>query len=449
MRLAYDGFGASFYPDQQLRETWKRYIALLAEAGTLFVWIPCLPAPAADMERAGLFIPGSIRKDGRRLPGFTGNFTEETVRHRTGPPLLSEFRLSRCKEEGRLDFIFHPAVREVRMELRKGQQQKERIPVIEMTIAEKKKIFNRWGYGLFIHYGLYSVYGLGEWLMFLERRNPEEYYRGALPGFRPEKGCARKWVELAVRGGMRYAVLTTRHHEGFFIGEELLHEFAGACREHGLGVGFYYSVADWSDPDYRGGPNSPESWARFVSGTHRRIRELMTGYGKIDYLFYDGCPPPGTWRMHDLHREIRSLQPEMLVSRCGEDTDLKSCEGHANGDPNGIWESCYTLQRGSWGYCKNSPVDKTPCQVAEMLSVEKESISRMESGKIVLNLERLQQFADIYGCSVTELLMDDSVDLQSQAQAVLEMLRPLCREERDAIIRFVGESVRLLKTKGS
>ena len=116
MRLAYDGFGASFYPDQQLRETWKRYIALLAEAGTLFVWIPCLPAPAADMERAGLFIPGSIRKDGRRLPGFTGNFTEETVRHRTGPPLLSEFRLSRCKEEGRLDFIFHPAVREVRME---------------------------------------------------------------------------------------------------------------------------------------------------------------------------------------------------------------------------------------------------------------------------------------------------------------------------------------------
>ena len=91
----------------------------------------------------------------------------------------------------------------------------------------------------------------------------------------------------------------------------------------------------------------------------------------------------------------------------------------------------------------------TQAQVAEMLSVEKESISRMESGKIVLNLERLQQFADIYGCSVTELLMDDSVDLQSQAQAVLEMLRPLCREERDAIIRFVGESVRLLKTKGS
>lgn len=250
-----------------------------------------------------------------------------------------------------------------------------------MTIAEKKKIFNRWGYGLFIHYGLYSVYGLGEWLMFLERRNPEEYYRDALPGFRPEKGCARKWVELAVRGGMKYAVLTTRHHEGYFIGEEILHEFAGACREHGLGVGFYYSVADWSDPDYRGGPASRESWERFVSGTHRRIRELMTGYGKIDYLFYDGCPPPGTWRLRELHREIRALQPEMLVSRCGEDTDLKSCEGHANGDPNGIWESCYSLQSGGWGYCKDSPVDKTPCQVAEMLSN-----NRHNGGNLLLNI---------------------------------------------------------------
>ena len=217
--------------------------------------------------------------------------------------------------------------------------------------------------------------------MFLERRNPKEYYRDALPGFRPEKGCARKWVELAVRGGMKYAVLTTRHHEGYFIGEKILHEFAGACREHGLGVGFYYSVADWSDPDYRGGPASRESWERFVSGTHRRIRELMTGYGKIDYLFYDGCPPPGTWRLRELHREIRALQPEMLVSRCGEDTDLKSCEGHANGDPNGIWESCYSLQSGGWGYCKDSPVDKTPCLVAEMLSN-----NRHNGGNLLLHI---------------------------------------------------------------
>ena len=115
-----------------------------------------------------------------------------------------------------------------------------------MTIAEKKRIFSRWGYGLFIHYGLYSTYGLGEWMMFLERRDAGEYYREALPHFKPRKGCAEEWVELAVRGGMRYAVLTTRHHEGYFVGEELLHEFVNACRAHELGIGFYYSVADWA-----------------------------------------------------------------------------------------------------------------------------------------------------------------------------------------------------------
>lgn len=249
-----------------------------------------------------------------------------------------------------------------------------------MTIAEKKRIFSRWGYGLFIHYGLYSTYGLGEWMMFLERRDAGEYYREALPHFKPRKGCAEEWVELAVRGGMRYAVLTTRHHEGYFVGEELLHEFVNACRAHELGIGFYYSVADWSDPDYCVGPRIPESWERFVRKTHRQIREIMTGYGKIDYLFYDGCPPPETWRLRELHREIRAIQPEMLISRCVEDVDLKSCEGHANGDPERLWESCYTMQP-CWGYNKNEPVDKTPAQVAKMLSD-----NRHNGGNLLLNI---------------------------------------------------------------
>lgn len=249
-----------------------------------------------------------------------------------------------------------------------------------MTIAEKKRIFSRWGYGLFIHYGLYSTYGLGEWMMFLERRDAGEYYREAQPRFKPRKGCAKEWVELAVKGGMRYAVLTTRHHEGYFVGEELLHEFVDACRAHELGVGFYYSVADWSDTDYCAGPRIPESWERFIRKTHRQIREIMTGYGKIDYLFYDGCPPPETWRLKELHQEIRAIQPEMLISRCFEDVDLKSCEGHANGDPERLWESCYTMQP-CWGYNKNEPVNKTSTQVAQMLSD-----NRHNGGNLLLNI---------------------------------------------------------------
>lgn len=90
----------------------------------------------------------------------------------------------------------------------------------------------------------------------------------------------------------------------------------------------------------------------------------------------------------------------------------------------------------------------TQAQAAEKLSVEKESISRMESGKIVLNLERLQQFADLYGCSLTELLIDGTAELQQQAYAIMELLRPLAQDEREAVVRFVGETVRLLKARG-
>lgn len=89
----------------------------------------------------------------------------------------------------------------------------------------------------------------------------------------------------------------------------------------------------------------------------------------------------------------------------------------------------------------------TQAQVAERLSVEKESISRMESGRIALNLERLQQFADIYGCTVSDLIKDGSADVQAQAQSLTEMLSPLSPDEREAVVRFVGETVRLLKMK--
>ncbi len=89
----------------------------------------------------------------------------------------------------------------------------------------------------------------------------------------------------------------------------------------------------------------------------------------------------------------------------------------------------------------------TQAQVAERLSVEKESISRMESGRMALNLERLQQFADIYGCTVSDLIEDGSADVQAQAQSLTEMLSPLSPDEREAVVRFVGETVRLLKMK--
>ena len=91
----------------------------------------------------------------------------------------------------------------------------------------------------------------------------------------------------------------------------------------------------------------------------------------------------------------------------------------------------------------------TQAQVAERLSVEKESISRMESGRIALNLERLQQFADIYGCTVADLIKVGTTDVQAQAQGLADMLSPLSQEEREAVVRLVGDTVRLFKMRNT
>ena len=249
-----------------------------------------------------------------------------------------------------------------------------------MSLEEKKKIFHDWAYGLFIHYGVYSVYGRGEWMMYFERRDPEEYFSKALPQFHPTYENGHYWAELAKRFAMRYAVLTTRHHEGYFIGDEVIRGFVDGCRENRLGVGLYYSVADWSDPDYCKGPKSPESWERFVQKTHRQIKQIMTDYGRIDYLFYDACPPAATWRVKELHQEIRAMQPGLLISRCGADNDLKSCERHNNGAPEGIWETCDSVN-GSWSCNQFDHKWKSAKQLVELFST-----NRHNGGNLLLSI---------------------------------------------------------------
>ena len=250
-----------------------------------------------------------------------------------------------------------------------------------MSLEAKKKIFHDWGYGLFIHYGVYSVYGHGEWKMFLERLNPEEYFKEALPHFHPTYQMGHDWALLAKRFGMRYGVLTTRHHEGYFIGDDVIRGFVDGCRENNLGIGLYYSVADWSDPDYCAGPNNKDGrWERFVQKTHRQIKQIMTDYGQIDYLFYDGCPAPASWRMLELHKEIRALQPGLLISRCIEDTDIMSCERHTGGDPNAVWETCDSLN-GAWSYNPRDNDWRSPQNVINLLST-----NRHNGGNLLLSI---------------------------------------------------------------
>ena len=243
---------------------------------------------------------------------------------------------------------------------------------------KNKTEFLSLAYGMFIHYGLYSVYGRGEWVMSQERMTNEEYF-SVIPQFRNDPSFAERWVELAAECGMRYAVLTTRHHDGYFIGHELVKAFCDSCRKAGLKVGLYYSVGDWSDPDFRGGAGGP-NWKRFVQKTHRQLKDLMSNYGEIDYLFYDGCPSPESWCAKELHAELRRLQPGLLIScRCGLDEDIFSSEQHS-GAHNGAWESCYTLN-DSWGYNPHDNRWKTPEDIVSLLMN-----IRHNGGNLLLNV---------------------------------------------------------------
>ena len=195
-----------------------------------------------------------------------------------------------------------------------------------------------------------------------------------------------RFLELLIgimESGMKYMCLTTRHHEGFALwdskasdfnsvktrcGRDLVKEYVEACRRHGLRVGLYYSVADWGDEGCVNGPGKdPSNWRRFVSVAHQQLTELMSNYGKIDYLFYDGCPPPDKWGCAEINARIRSLQPDILISdRCLMDEDVKSAEQYTLDDPGKLWESCMTINK-SWGYNSGDPYWKSPREIIHTL----------------------------------------------------------------------------------
>jgi alpha-L-fucosidase len=223
-------------------------------------------------------------------------------------------------------------------------------------------------FGMFVHWGLYSQLGRHEWVMNRERIPAGEYERLSRT-WRARPGAAREWCRLARRAGMRYAVLTTKHHEGFCLwdsrqtdfnavrrspGRDLVREFVEACREFDLKVGFYYSLMDWRHPDGARSARSEPARRRFVEFTHGCVRELMTGYGKVDVLWYD-VPWPGRtaawWESRRMNRMVRELQPGIIINnRSFLPEDYATPEEHVTASRAGRdWEACMTFN-GSWGY---------------------------------------------------------------------------------------------------
>ena len=252
-------------------------------------------------------------------------------------------------------------------------------------------------FGLFIHWGLYAqaagswdgkpTGGAGEWIM-NDMQIPLSQYAKLVPQFNPVQFNADDWVRIAKNAGMKYIVITSKHHEGFGMypsaltdwcikstpfQRDPLKELAAACKKEGLKLCFYHSIMDWHSPLYA--PRKPwndidktppdfDAYDAYLKG---QLKELLTGYGPIGVLWFDG-QWENTWtydRGVDLYNYVRGLQPGIIVNnRAGTEQKLLPGQTHV-GDyktpeqtipPNGFgpgvdWETCMTMN-DTWGYKK-------------------------------------------------------------------------------------------------
>lgn len=236
------------------------------------------------------------------------------------------------------------------------------------TIAEWRRL----KFGLFVHWGPVSLEGteIG-WSRGGERRGrkgtgsiPVEVYDNLYKTFNPVQFDAKEWVSIAKGAGMRYMVFTTKHHDGFSMfgsrltdykitspespyGRDVVAPLAEACRQGGLWWGIYYSPPDWFHPDYR-----TENHARYIEFLHGQVRELLTGYGRVDVMWFDGLGGTAEdWNSPPMFKMIRTLQPNIIINnRGGLSGDYDTPEqriGRMQIDR--PWETCMTICR-QWAW---------------------------------------------------------------------------------------------------
>src|SRR5437660_11266467 len=237
-------------------------------------------------------------------------------------------------------------------------------------------------FGMFIHWGLYSVLGRHEWVMENEGI-PVSEYAPLVKKFQPMPHAARAWAKLAKQAGQKYMVMTTKHHEGFCNfntkltdycapkqgpGRDLVAEYVEAARSEGLRVGFYYSLMDWHHPDGARCAQDEDARKRFVEYTHGLIRELMTNYGKVDVLWYDVSGPLDAHQGESerMNKMVFELQPDIIVNNRNKlPGDFSTPEQHITAETNGrAWETCMTLN-DSWGYQRGDDAWKPRKQVIQ------------------------------------------------------------------------------------
>ncbi len=256
---------------------------------------------------------------------------------------------------------------------------------------ERTAWFRQAAFGMFIHWGIYSIPGRGEWVMLNENIPPEEYRRFARQ-FDPKRYNPEEWAALAKEAGMKYMVLTSKHHDGFALFDskvsdftsvrtaarrDLVAEYVKACRRAGLKVGFYFSLPDWQWPAFfNGREKDPAGWKKYIAYVHEQVRELCTNYGRIDILWYDCMIAPGRrldtaddWQSKKLNAMVRRLQPHILIdNRSGLAEDFDTAEqGLRASEPGRLWELCLTMNN-HWGWFAVDPLWKPTKQLVHTLT---------------------------------------------------------------------------------
>ena len=276
----------------------------------------------------------------------------------------------------------------------------------EIEIAKTRDARLKWWrearFGMFVHFGLYSQVERHEWLAVMENRPMEEYEKLA-DTFTMKEGAPREWAALAKSAGMKYMMLTTRHHEGFSLWDskanpfnsvnygskrDIVKEFVEACREFGLKVGFYTSLMDWHHPDGWKCAVDTAARNRFNDYLTELNRELLTNYGKIDLLWFDVPWPVESWEgWNSLERNqmIRTLQPDIIMNdRSILDEDYGTPEENlkpirrnwaedtvTDAPVTRDWEACMTFNGISWGYVDSEqavPYSFNAQQILKMLN---------------------------------------------------------------------------------
>lgn len=305
---------------------------------------------------------------------------------------------------------------------------------MNQEIRERTKWFMEARFGMFIHWGLYSIPAKGEWMMSEAEMSVSEY-KQYFDLFDPVDYNPREWVRLAKEAGMQYAVLTAKHHDGFCLfdsalteykatntkaGRDLVREFVDACREEGIRVGLYFSIIDWSHPDFPkyGDRQHPMrnneaykdekiDFDRYLEYMHGQVKELVTNYGKIDILWFDFSYDDmcgEKWKATELIKMVRKYQPDVIIDNrlegSGEDHGSIATANPLiySGDfaspeqiipPEGVrdelgemipWELCATMNN-HWGYCNFDHQYKSP----EML-IRKLVECTSKGGNMILNV---------------------------------------------------------------